>query len=404
MHASPDIVIIGAGPAGLIAAEHLAESGLSVVVAERMPSPARKFLLAGRGGLNLTHSEPLDRFLDRYGPARAALEPALRAFPPDALRAWADGLGEETRIGTSGRVFPKSFKATPLLRGWLRRLDTLGVRFALSHCWQGWTADGALAFATPAGPVALRPRATLLALGGASWPRLGADGGWVPLLAAQGVTVVPLMPSNVGVLCPWSPALRERFHGAPLKGCAFAVGGSRSRAEAVITREGLEGGAIYALSAALRAALADGPTRLAVDLKPDVAVDALARRLAAGKPGDSLANLLRKKAGLSPAAIALLREAGPSPLPRAPDALAAALKALSVPVTGLGGIDRAISTAGGIALSGLDAGFQLRALPGIYAAGEMLDIDAPTGGYLLQSAFSTGMAAATAIRRALTGI
>lgn len=401
MKKAPVIAIIGAGPAGLIAAQMLAARGARVTVYDRMASPARKFLFAGRGGLNLTHSEPLEAFLPRYGAARTALEPMIRAFPPEALRAFAADLGEETFTGSSGRVFPRSFKATPLLRAWLRRLAGLGVTVALQHEWRGFDGSS-LRFATPDGERMVQADATLLALGGASWPRLGANGGWVPLLAAKGVAITPLAASNVGITLPWSPAFAERFHGAPLKGCAFACGPARTLAEAVITRTGLEGGALYALSAPLRTALATGAASLTVDLKPGLGEAALAARLAKARPSESLSNVLRKHAGLSPAAIGLAREGHGAALPREPAALARALKAVPLAATGLQGIDRAISTAGGIAFAALDETLQLKVLPGVYAAGEMLDFDAPTGGYLLQAAFATGHHAAQAIAAALT--
>lgn len=393
--ASP-IAIVGAGPAGLIAAERLAQKGRAVTVFERMPSPARKFLLAGRGGLNLTHSEPLERFLARYPSLPPRLESAIRAFPPEALRAWAAGLGEEPFAGTSGRVFPKSFKATPLTRAWLRRLDSLGVRFAFRHRWTGWAGDGVLTFDTPDGPRALKPAATLLALGGASWPRLGSDGGWRDIVAARGIPVTPLAPSNVGISIAWSEAFRTRNAGTPLKGIRISVGGAETRAEAVITETGLEGGATYALSAPIRAALDTGGASLTLDLKPDVSEAALAARLAASRRGESFVNILRKATGLPPLAAGLLRETFAHP-PRDPAALAAALKALPLAITAMRPLDRAISTAGGVRFDALTDALMIKALPGVFIAGEMLDWDAPTGGYLLQACFSTGVAAAESI-------
>ncbi|HRK24183.1 MAG TPA: TIGR03862 family flavoprotein [Beijerinckiaceae bacterium] len=388
------IVLIGAGPAGLIAAEHLAGLGHSVTVFDRMASPARKFLFAGRGGLNLTHSEPHEAFLARYGAAAGRLAPLLAAFPAEALRSWAEGLGEPTFIGSSGRVFPKSFKATPLLRAWLRRLDRLGVSFRFGMRWTGWDETGALIFETDAGRQKVHADAVLLALGGASWPRLGSDGGWVPLLAARGIAVTPLAASNVGVRIDWRAPFIERFHGAPLKGCAFRLGDGTSRAEAVITRDGMEGGAVYALSAPLRAALAKGSAELAIDLKPDLSEAALSQRLARARTSETLSNILRKNASLPLIAIGLLREATGGPLPREATSLARRIKDVRLPVAGPGGLARSISTAGGIAWEAVDEAQMLTALPGTFVAGEMLDVDAPTGGYLLQAAFSTGMAAA----------
>ncbi|MEN5084207.1 TIGR03862 family flavoprotein [Bosea sp. TWI1241] len=404
--AAPDvtaeIVIVGAGPAALIAAERLAQAGRSVVLIERMASPARKFLLAGRGGLNLTHSEPLERLLARYGAARPWLEPALNAFPPQALRDWADGLGAESFVGSSGRVFPRAMKASPLLRAWLARLAGLGVRMRTQWRWTGWTADGALGFATPEGEARLRPAAVLLALGGASWPRLGSDGAWQALLAAKGVAIAPLRPANAGFTVAWSPLMRARFAGQPLKRIALAFAGESVRGEAMIDAGGIEGGAVYALSAPLREAIArDGTAVLAVDLRPDLSAEALAQRLAKRRPGESLSNHLRKAAGLAPVAIALLRESADGPPPQEPEALAAAMKQARLTLTGIAPIARAISSAGGVRAEAVDADFMLKALPGVFVAGEMLDWEAPTGGYLLQGCFATGVAAAAGIARRL---
>ena len=358
-------------------------------VYERMPTVGRKFQLAGRGGLNITHSEPLERFLGRYGVARPMIAPAIAGWAPDVLRQWCAGLGHETFVGSSGRVFPKSFKATPLLRAWLLRLAGLGVRFHTGHRWVGWDAGGALRFATSAGEVHVCPAATILALGGASWPRLGSDGAWVELLRARGVAVNPLRPANCGFLHPWSPVFRSRFAGQPLKRIALTFGHETVRGEAMLTADGIEGGAVYALSRPLRDAIdAQGSATLTLDLRPDLDATALAQRL--GGHGQSLANALRK-GGLSPAAAGLVREVD------APGTLVERVKALPLRLLGARPIERAISSAGGIAVGELDAGLMLRCLPGVYAVGEMLDWEAPTGGYLLQAAFSTGVTAARAI-------
>ncbi len=395
---SHGIAIVGGGPAGLIAAEHLAGRGYRVTIYDRMPSLGRKFLLAGRGGLNLTHGEPLETFLTRYREAAPPLAPMIRAFPPDALRDWCHGLGEETFVGSSGRVFPRSFKASPLLRAWLRRLGSLGVDFRPGHRWKGWAEDGSLLFETAEGPVAVTADAVLLALGGASWPRLGSDGGWIPLLAARGVAVAPLRPSNVGIEIPWSDVLRARFAGAPLKRIALAAGGERVRGEAVITETGLEGGAVYALSAPIRAALeSEGFATLELDLKPDLGATAIAAKLASARKGESFANRLRKQLALPPAAAALLQEADREAGRLSPDRLAALVKGVPLTVTGLRPIERAISSAGGVRWSETDERLMLAKAPGVFCAGEMLDWEAPTGGYLLQGCFATGLAAARGI-------
>lgn len=397
------IAIIGAGPAGLVAAERLAAAGHRVTIHERMASPARKFLLAGRGGLNLTHSEPQHAFLTRYREAQAWLAPALDAFSPQALRDWADGLGGETFIGSSGRVFPRAMKASPLLRAWLARLAGFGVTLRTGRLWTGWDEAGALTFRLPSGESeTLRPDATLLALGGASWPRLGSDGGWVPLLAGRGVPVAPLRPANAGFVVEWSPILRERFAGQPLKRIAIALDAERSTGEAMIDAHGLEGGAVYTLSAPIREAIArDGAATIRLDLRPDLSQADLAGRLGRRRKGETLSNHLRKAAGLSPVAVALLRE--PGPLPEAPEALASLIKALPLRLLVPMPLARAISTAGGITREGVDDRFMLKALPGVFVAGEMLDWEAPTGGYLLQACFATGHAAAAGIESWLAG-
>ena len=390
---APRIHVIGAGPAGLMAAERLARGGAQVVVHEAMPSVARKLLMAGRGGLNLTHSEPPERFVERYGPAQGLVEGWLAAFTAADLRAWADDLGAATFIGSSGRVFPRAMKASPLLRAWLGRLEGLGVEVRTRSRWTGWR-DAAQTFATPDGERTERPDAVVLALGGASWPRLGSDGGWRPWLEARGVAVTPFAPSNVGFDVAWSPVLIDRFAGQPVKGVALTHGDRTVRGEMMLTRYGVEGGAIYALSAGLREALArDGTAMLSVDLRPDLSVEALAARLARPRGKDSVSYWLRKAGGLSPAAVALLREI-PGEVPLGADKLARRIKAVRLTLTGIQGLERAISSAGGVALDQVDERLMLKALPGVFVAGEMLDWEAPTGGYLLQASFASGVVAA----------
>jgi len=403
-----NIAIVGAGPAGLMAAEVLAQGGARVTVYDAMASVGRKLLLAGRGGLNLTHSEALPEFLARYGKAMPQLAPAIDAFPPEALRRWSEGLGQPTFVGSSGRVFPEAFKASPLLRAWLRRLDSIGVQFALRHRWSGWDRDGRLLFVTPDGPRAVHADATVLALGGASWPRLGSDGGWVETLAAKGVTISPLRPANCGFTVAWSDIFRNRFEGQPLKGAAFSFGGHTLRGEAIITRTGIEGGAIYALSAGLREAIiASGEAILRIALRPDPDGNALVARLSAPRGKQSLSNWLRKAAHLSPVGIGLLQEAaiasGTPLTSHSPAALAGLIIAVPVRLNAIAPIARAISTAGGISFSEIDPDFMIRGLPGVFAAGEMLDWEAPTGGYLLQASFATGAAAGRGMLKWLEG-
>lgn len=389
-------MVIGAGPAGLMAAEAAAQSGAAVMVADHMPSPARKLLIAGRGGLNLTHSEALPHFLKHYGAAEARLAPHIRAFPPEALIAWAEGLGQPCFTGSSGRVFPRAMKASPLLRAWMARLDALGLRLLARHRWLGFASDGAARFATLAGETHIKASATILALGGASWPRLGSDGAWPALL--PGIATRAFTPSNMGFSITWSEHWRQRFAGTPLKRIALSFGGITQRGEAMITEAGIEGGAIYALSAAIRDALAgQRSATLYLDLRPDLSLAELSARLLGRRGSLSLSNHLRRNAGLAPVGIALLQEALKSST-ATPD-LARLIKALPLQVTGCFPIARAISSAGGLAWSEVDENLMLRRLPGVFACGEMLDWEAPTGGYLLQACFSTGHAAGLAAAR-----
>jgi uncharacterized flavoprotein (TIGR03862 family) len=393
-----NVAIIGAGPAGLMAAEVIGQGGAGVTIYDSMPSAGRKLLMAGRGGLNLTHSEPLPAFLTRYREATPKLAAAIEAFSPDALREWSEALGQPTFVGSSGRVFPEAFKASPLLRAWLRRLDAAGVQFKLRHRWTGWDNEGRLSFQTPAGQTTVDARATVLALGGASWPRLGSDGAWAKTLAAKGVAITELRPANCGFTVAWSDIFRNRFEGQPLKGAALSFGAQTVRGEAVITRAGIEGGAIYALSADLREAIiASGQAMLHVALRPDIPTSDLIARLSAPKARPSFSNWLRKAAHLSPVAIGLLQEAAIasgvvlSSLSTA--SLGGLINDVPIKLDGTASIARAISTAGGISFDELDADFMIRRLPGTFAAGEMLDWEAPTGGYLLQASFATGAAA-----------
>ena len=382
----PTAAIIGAGPAGLMAAEVIATAGVAVTVFDRMPSPGRKLLMAGRGGLNLTHSEPLEAFVARYGEAAAWMAPHLAAFPPAAAIAWSESLGQPTFVGTSGRVFPRSMKASPLLRAWLARLRTLGVRLVPRAHWTGWDAAGALTFANTA-PFAAN--ATVLAVGGASWPRLGADGAWTAQL--PGSAIAPLRPANCGFTVAWSEHFRSRHAGAPLKRIVLSFAGQTVPGEAVITSAGIEGGAVYALSALLREAIArDGAATLHVDLRPDLSADALALRLDQPRGRASLSTFLRKQAALSPAAIGLVKEAlhtgNQTPVPEL-------IKSLPLRLDAPFALARAISTAGGLRLDALDANLMITTRPGVFAAGEMLEWEAPTGGYLLQGCLATGAAA-----------
>ncbi|WP_181708140.1 TIGR03862 family flavoprotein [Chthonobacter rhizosphaerae] len=395
------VAIVGGGPAGLMAAERLTEHGHHVDVYDRMPTVGRKFLLAGKSGLNLTHGQPYADFLARYGDAvPAGLRAGLDAFTPEAVRAWADDLGAETFVGTSGRVFPKAMKASPLLRAWLRRLEARGVRIHVRHRWTGFTADGGLAFETPDGHLAVHPDAVVLALGGASWPRLGSDGTWMAPLAEAGVATVPFQASNSGFQVPWSPPFRERFAGEPVKTVTACVDGRTVPGEFVITDSGIEGGVVYAHAAALRAAIQAGrPAVLTLDLLPGRAADRLVRDLSRPREKQSTATFLRKAAGLDGVKAGLLREVVGADVPRDAAALARLLKALPLRVGAPSPIAEAISTAGGVRFDALTDDLMVAARPGLFIAGEMLDWDAPTGGYLLTACFATGRAAADGVAR-----
>lgn len=386
------VAIIGGGPAGLMAAEQLAAvDGLEVAIFDAMPSVGRKFLMAGKGGMNITHAEPLAEFTARYGERAGEVGAWLAAFGPGELRAWIHGLGIDTFVGTSGRVFPTEMKAAPLLRAWTQRLRGQGVQFHVRHRWLGWTADGALRFATPEGERTLTADAVILALGGGSWAKLGSDGAWVAPLAAAGIAIAPLKPANCGFDVAWSAYFRERYAGQPVKPVVAACGEQRRQGEFNITASGIEGGLVYALAAPLRDALArDGRAAIVLDLAPGRSVERLADDLARPRGRDSLASHLRRRAAIEGVKAALLREFCPPATLADPLALARAIKALAVPLLAPRPLDEAISSAGGVCLEALDRQLMVRSHPGLFCAGEMLDWEAPTGGYLLTACFASG--------------
>jgi uncharacterized flavoprotein (TIGR03862 family) len=381
-----------------MAAEAAATAGIGVDVYDAMPSLARKFLLAGKSGLNLTHAETFDAFASRYGAQRERLEPLLRAFDADAVRAWAAGLGVDTFVGSSGRVFPVAMKASPLLRAWLRRLAGSGVRLYPRHRWRGWDADGALRFDTTDGALTIRPAAVILALGGGSWARLGSDGAWLPWLGERGIQVQPLRPANCGFDVNWTGHFAERFAGAPIKPVSARLAGQAAdqarRGEFVISRAGVEGSLIYALSASLRDRLETaGAAELLLDLTPDRDANQLLSALRKPRGKLSVSQHLRRTLGLPPVKIGLLREVLDESALRDPERLAPAVKALPLRLTATRPLDEAISSAGGVDFEELDSNLMLRQLPGVFCAGEMLDWEAPTGGYLLTACLATGRAA-----------
>jgi uncharacterized flavoprotein (TIGR03862 family) len=401
---APSVAIVGAGPAGLMAAEVLAGRGHRVDVFDAMPSAGRKFLLAGKGGLNLTHSEPFEAFVARYGARATLLAPLLHEFGADALRGWAAGLGVDTFVGSSGRVFPAEMKAAPLLRAWLHRLRAQGVRLHMRHRWKGWDDAGSLRFEAPQREAHVRPQATVLALGGASWPRLGSDGAWWPWLQARGVELAPLRPSNCGFDVGWSEHFRQRFAGEPLKSVAIDFDGRRQAGEFVVTAGGVEGSLVYALSAALRDRIEhDGEAVFELDLLPARSLDWVARELAHPRGPRSLSTHLKTRLHLAGVKAALLWELVPKAVQSDPAQFAALIKALPIRVSAPRPIDEAISSAGGVRFEAMDGALMLRALPGVFCAGEMLDWEAPTGGYLLTASFATGHAAGRSAARWLTG-
>lgn len=383
------IAIIGGGPAGLMAAETISAAGYAVTVHESMPTPGRKLLMAGKSGLNLTHAEPMEDFLARFGAARERLQPSLRQFDNRAVREWAEGLGSATFVGSSGRVFPVAMKASPLLRAWLARLEGQGVTIRTRHRWMGFDGD-ALVFETPDGRRTDRFDAVVLALGGASWPRLGSDAAFLPWLAAKGVEIAPFRPANCGFDVAWSAPFMERFAGQPVKAVAAHSDAGTIRGEFVVSRQGIEGALVYAHAAALRDGLERGPTALVLDLAPDRSRERLERDLGKQPTKASFSNRMRKGAGLDGAKAGLVRELTTEAMRRDPLALAGAIKALAVPIVRPRPIAESISSAGGVCWSGVDASLMLTRLPGVFVAGEMLDWEAPTGGYLLTACLATG--------------
>lgn len=401
------VVIVGAGPGGLLAAETAASAGHDVRLFDHRRSPGRKLVLAGRGGLNLTHSEPIDEFLDRYGPERRHLEEAIRGFSPDDLRDWAEQLGEPAFVGSSGRVFPASFRAVPLLRAWLRRLRALGVSFESGHRWLGWDHSderSAMRFVDLAEQEhRVEYDAAVLALGGSSWPGVGSDGSWVDILRQEGIEVSTLCPANCGVRVAWSDPLVDRFAGEPVKNAAVIVDGEVVRGDPIVTRTGLEGGPIYAHSRRLRERLdLEGGAELTIDLLPDLELGDVVRRLVERRQKKKSISTWLARCGLSPVGIGLMRESTGNNLPTDPDVLGELAKAVTLRIDDMSSIDRAISCAGGVAWSEVDENFQLVAAQGTYVVGEMLDWEAPTGGYLLQAVFSTAHHVGSTISRSHT--
>ena len=391
---SNSVVIIGGGPAGLMAAEVIRARGVAVDVYDAMPSVGRKFLLAGKGGLNLTHSEPFGKFVSRYGSRKKEIEKWLMDFSPEALREWARGLGVESFVGTSGRVFPVGMKTSPLLRAWLKRLDEAGVKFHLRHKWQGWNADRSLKFETPGGEKNVRAEAVVLALGGGSWSRLGSDGAWVPWLEQAGVRVEALKPSNCGFDAAWSPHFREKFEGQAIKSVVLSFGTFRQQGEFIVTKEGVQGSLIYAASARIRDEIeARGKAVIVLDLLPDKTEIQALEKLLKPRGARTMASHLEKTVNIKGVKAGLLREfvskEGFANMGR----LAAAIKHLEIPLIAPRPLDEAISSAGGVTFESLDENLMLRSQPGVFCAGEMLDWEAPTGGYLLTACFASGRVA-----------
>jgi len=391
-------VIIGGGPAGLMAAEVLIGHGVKVDVYDSMPSLGRKFLMAGRGGLNLTHSEPFEQFVSRYGNRREKIEPMLKSFGPDELIEWASGLGVETFVGTSGRVFPKEMKSSPLLRAWLKRLDEAGVIFHLQHKWLGWNADKSLKFETSEGEKTVYADAVVLALGGGSWAKLGSDGAWVKWLDQAGVKVEALKPSNCGFDVAWSPHFRERFEGQPLKSVVLSFGTFRHQGEFIVTKDGVQGSLVYAASALIRDEIAaKGNAVIILDMSPDRSHEWLVEKLSRPRGSRSMASHLEKTVGLKGLKVGLLHESMPKEDFTNAERLASFIKQMPIPLIAPRPLDEAINSAGGVAFESLDENLMIRNLPGIFCAGEMLDWEAPTGGYLLTACFASGRTAGLGI-------
>ncbi|RPI91623.1 MAG: TIGR03862 family flavoprotein, partial [Chloroflexi bacterium] len=392
------VAVIGGGPAGLMAAEVISARGVRVDLYDSMPSLGRKFLMAGKGGLNITHSEPFEQFVSRYGKRRAQIEPLLKTFGPHEVRQWVHGLGIETFVGTSGRVFPEGMKASPLLRAWLKRLANSRVTFHLRHRWRGWLPDGSLHFATPEGETATSPEAAVLALGGGSWSRLGSDGAWVPWLEQAGVRVEALKPSNCGFDVDWSPHFRERFEGQPVKSIVLSFGSFRQQGEFIVTKEGLEGSLVYAASALLRDELSSqGKAILSLDMTPDRSREWLVEKLSKPRGARTMASHLEKTVGIKGVKAGLLREFVAKEDFTNSERLASAIKALLIPLIAPRPLDEAISSAGGVMFEELDEDLMIRSMPGVFCAGEMLDWEAPTGGYLITACIASGYMAGNGV-------
>jgi uncharacterized flavoprotein (TIGR03862 family) len=394
------VAVIGGGPAGLMAAEVISQAGIKVSVYDSMPSMGRKFLMAGKGGLNITHSDPYPVFLSRYGSRSDQLKPMLDRFDADALREWVHQLGIKTFVSSSGRVFPAEMKAAPLLRAWLHKLRQRGVSFHVRHQWSGWNEANPqnLRFTAPHGEKEVNADAVVLALGGGSWPQLGSTGAWVPLLVQQGIQVAPLVPANCGFDVAWSEYFSQRFAGLPLKSISATFNDALQQGDCVITETGIEGGLIYALSAALREEITmKGTATLYLDLAPNQSLASLIDRFSQARGKQSLANHLRKRLGIEGVKAGLLREVLGNEDFNDPIKLCSTIKALPIKLLATRPIAEAISSAGGVSFDAVDENLMIRSLPGVFCAGEMLDWEAPTGGYLLTACFASGRTAGNGV-------